>query len=854
VCAMKIEIFLKGNKMKTTSILAILVLAMGPVVWSGQATSPGSIVAWGANDFGQATPPSSNDFVAIAAGGRHGLALKSDGSIVGWGSNGNGQSTPPAGNDFVVIAAGDYHSLALKSDGTIVGWGLNNSGQANPRAGNDFVNIAAGSFHSLALKSDGSVVGWGNDNYGQASPPAGNDFVAIATGNIHSLALKSDGSIVGWGYNGDGRATPPAGNDFVAIAAGSEHSLALKSYGRIVGWGDNRYGQASPPAGNDFVAIAAGAWHSLALRADGSIVGWGHDHDGQASPPAGNDFVAIAAGASHSLAIKVAASGGLNNDWFVSGDNMYSIPTGNVGIGTTNPSEKLEVEGYNPRILIDATSGNPELNLRAPGKITWAMYQDASTGDLRLYQEGDKITFQNSTGNLGIGTTTPSQLLEVQGSNPRILINATASNPEVNLRGPGKTEWAVYQDIFSATGDLRFYQAGDKVTFQNGTGNVGIGKINPGNKLEVDSLTPGTSGLRFTQLTNASTPGPAGAKVLSVNQSGDVILVADNTGGGGADDDWRWSSGSDVTGVIYHTGNVGIGTTSPSEKLDVAGAANLNKGISAGIALMVNGSEALWYNGTYFSWGFGGTANFFADGIGIGTASPGARLDVVSATSPAILLRGPSFGTGTIGFYKGSDWMGQIGYGDVCGSGLTGLDEALGICSYTGTATIGTVGKTTLIVKGTGNVGIGTNNPAFTLHVNGSAGKPGGGSWSSPSDIRLKVIKGNYGRGLSEIVQLQPVRYSYKQDNQMGLPLDKEYVGVTAQDVKHVIPEAVSENEKGYLMVDNDPIIWAMVNAIKELKGENQELKAQNQEMKQRLEALERKMGQDKSAIVMEVQ
>jgi hypothetical protein len=91
----------------------------------------------------------------------------------------------------VAIAAGGQHSLALKSDGSIVGWGRDRYGQATPPDGNDYVAIAAGWWYSLALKSDGSIVGWGHDGYGVASPPAGNDYVAIATGVVHSLALRT---------------------------------------------------------------------------------------------------------------------------------------------------------------------------------------------------------------------------------------------------------------------------------------------------------------------------------------------------------------------------------------------------------------------------------------------------------------------------------------------------------------------------------------------------------------------------------------------------------------------------------------------------------------------------------------
>ncbi|MFL0353178.1 tail fiber domain-containing protein [Xanthomarina sp. GH4-25] len=61
----------------------------------------------------------------------------------------------------------------------------------------------------------------------------------------------------------------------------------------------------------------------------------------------------------------------------------------------------------------------------------------------------------------------------------------------------------------------------------------------------------------------------------------------------------------------------------------VKGTLNLNENTTGeGVALRVQGDEALWYNGTYFSYGFGGSANFFADNVGIGITNPNAQLDV----------------------------------------------------------------------------------------------------------------------------------------------------------------------------------------------------------------------------------
>jgi hypothetical protein len=81
-------------------------------------------------------------------------------------------------------------------------------------------------------------------------------------------------------------------------------------------------------------------------------------------------------------------------------------------------------------------------------------------------------------------------------------------------------------------------------------------------------------------------------------------------------------------GRTFFHGKVGINVPNlPDYTLDVAGEANLNKG-ETGVALRVNGDEAIWYDGTYFSWGYGGTANYFADPVGIGTKTPKGALDV----------------------------------------------------------------------------------------------------------------------------------------------------------------------------------------------------------------------------------
>ena len=253
----------------------------------------GSVVGWGANDFGQANAPqNATNVVAISGGGYHSLALKADGSVVYWGNYNGGIGVAGDETDIKAIAAGYSFSLALRTNGTVVGWGEYYYGRSQPVTVPDSVTnvtaIAAGYAFSLVLKADGSVFGWGDDSEGQIDvPTSATNVIAIAAGAGHCMALKSDGTVVAWGNNYYGATNVPASaTNVVAIAAGGIHCMALRADGTVVAWGWNGSGQTDvPSSATNIVAISAGYYNCLAKRRDGLVIGWGGNYYGQTSVP-----------------------------------------------------------------------------------------------------------------------------------------------------------------------------------------------------------------------------------------------------------------------------------------------------------------------------------------------------------------------------------------------------------------------------------------------------------------------------------------------------------------------------------------------------------------------------------------
>lgn len=317
--------------------------------------SDGTVLAWGANDLGQLGDSTGidrhnpvlvsglSDIIAISASEEHSLALKSDGTVWAWGDNnfgelgdgtrGGARTSPyqiPGLTDVVAVAAGGWHSLALKSDGTVWAWGWNFAGQLGDGTKTDryspirvpgvsgIVSIATGYDHTLALRYDGTVWAWGANNQGQLGNGSSSeelrpiripDFSPVAVidaDGSYSLAIKSDGTAWAWGDNGNGqlgnntimdRYLPtqiPGLSGMTTISASyMGHTLALKSDGSVYAWGNNGRGQLgdgstlekhSPNiiAGlSGIIAIGAGSEHSLALKQDGTTWAWGRNSFGQ---------------------------------------------------------------------------------------------------------------------------------------------------------------------------------------------------------------------------------------------------------------------------------------------------------------------------------------------------------------------------------------------------------------------------------------------------------------------------------------------------------------------------------------------------------------------------------------------
>jgi len=408
-----------------------------------------------------------------------------------------------------------------------------------------------------------------------------------------------------------------------------------------------------------------------------------------------------------------------------------------------------------------------------------------SVGEEEVPQLRPQTAFyiQNQTGNVGIGTTAPLSKLGVVGgiiytgdTNTRFGAQISGDDggravfgsnlyvaSDYTLRTFGTHDSYGYSGVEAAWGALKFYTASGATTQDarvfptprmiiDSSGNVGIGTATPGAKLDVVGNIK-TSGDIYWNNGVSLLSGDQGGAIELGNSlgSGNVPYIDFHYGVGSAQDyNIRLqNSGNGAFSILG--GNVGIGTTSPGAKLHVAS------------GLIETGSRNVRQN-----------LNF---------------VDSCGTTRVTRIHNGiwaPDYSGGC-----GDEWF--IGVQDRDGGEASTL--VIGMWNDW---------NDHIALMPSGNVGIGTTNPAYKLEVVGSVGA---NAYYYRSDIRLKenVEKANIDNVLEKISQIEAIKYTLDGQKQ---------IGISAQEVEKVFPEIVVERN-GEKSIDLKGLVTILLEAIK---------------------------------------
>lgn len=311
---------------------------------------------------------------------------------------------------------------------------------------------------------------------------------------------------------------------------------------------------------------------------------------------------------------------------------------------------------------------------------------------------------------------------------------------------------------------------------------------------------------------------------------------------------------------ILGNGNVGIGTASPGQTLEIGcnnatgqhplRLSNYNTGLNATkyIGMEFRGTDSF---GTLKDcgqirvipnnqdWTDGAAMAFFArsgdtssvermristaGNVGIGAPSPPAKLWVSGVTGTS-----GSFGvfqadvSVNIGFVAVSNW----GIIQVLGGGTS--------------SSVGTTPYSLEIQTAGGALTLGSASAAVTVNSLAGTGNravystPGGVLTNSSSDQRLKSNVNAITYGLSTVSNLRPISYNWINTESLGSQVE---IGFIAQEVQGLVPEVVGQNTNGMLSLDYQKLVPVLTKAIQELSTENTQLKSRLDSLEQRLAA-----------------
>lgn len=504
------------------------------------------------------------------------------------------------------------------------------------------------------------------------------------------------------------------------------------------------------------------------------------------------------------------------------------------------------------------------------GAISYSgtVYTDASIR--ALFSGTSPITYNSTTGAIGITganlTESTSSVLTITGGTGALLSAASIQVKQASGSQSGflsSTDWTTFNNKQNTiTNPVTGTGTSGYVTFWNGsgtvTGDAGLFWDNTNKRLGVGATSPsyrlhvtGTSGVGARTI-QADGTGTAFNIVSVVNDGSQMFLATEGVTAGtvatgslayagvvdmNTNTALQFATFATVRMTITNAGNVGIGTSSPSAKLQIANDGTSlysnqifsNSSSTSSLALGVGGSAvgATFLQNNAYLINSGNSALIFGTNdtermrissggiVGIGTTvntgySADFKLQIGNGTgNNGLVIACGSTGIGKLSFDAGTNGngLGRIWY-DYSSNSLQFF-----------TSTNGTNSFERFRVTSGGNFLLGTTTDnGEILYVSGNIRATG--TITANSDITLKKNLAKIENALEKVEQINGYTYEFKADD------SKRHAGVIAQEIEGVLPEIVNKGNDGLLGVEYGNISALLIEAIKEQQAQINELKA----------------------------
>jgi len=367
-------------------------------------------------------------------------------------------------------------------------------------------------------------------------------------------------------------------------------------------------------------------------------------------------------------------------EYRIAGASVLNATTLRLNEATTTNPLKIEQNATEARIQTTATQ---PLILAGQDGV-------GSTSDIRFETRGIQRLRITSDGNVGIGTTSPSSLLNIKGNNAVLTIEDSdnVGNTSIAFASTLGTQ-SVIRTTSDSSGRLQFETGGSPRLAIDSSGNVGIGTTNPvDGKLEVFH-----TGFQVALKTSGATAN------LGIGMFSNGGFVGTRGNNGGAEDVLRFGTSGQERLRIDSAGRLLVGTSSSRAQAGLTGRIQLEGTNFNTSTLQIINNNNNDVNGSFIT--LGKTR---------GTAAGGTTIVQNSDKLGEIRFAG-SDGTNLI---QAASIIAQV-------DGTPGASDMPGRLLFGTTADGATSPTTRMIIKSDGNVGIGTTSPTARLDVAGSA-------------------------------------------------------------------------------------------------------------------------------------